>query len=393
MTRPPWEVADVIRRAGNRFIERYRESLSWAQLKVLRAIERCRTAALGGHRDQCVRCGHQAISYNSCRNRHCPKCQTNAREKWLRERQQELLPVGYFHLVFSVPHALVPLMWQNQAVLFALLFEASAATLLEVAADPKHLGAEIGFLSILHTWGQTLQRHPHIHCVVPGGGLSPDHAQWVASRASFFLPVKVLSRVFRGKFVAGLQRAFRQKKLNFHGACLPLSTEQRFAAFLRTLFREDWVVYAKPPFGGPEHVLQYLARYTHRVAISNHRIVDVNDTHVTFRWKDYAHHSKRRTMLLTHEEFLRRFLQHVLPKGLPRIRYFGFLANRRRAEALTQCRVLLAYVPSVPPTDFATDPELWRCPCCQGPMRVTERLTAAQILREESKQVYILDSS
>jgi hypothetical protein len=393
VTRPPWEVADVIRRAGNRFIERYRESLTWAQMKVLTAIERCRTAALGGHRDQCVRCGYQAISYNSCRNRHCPKCQTNAREKWLRARQQELLPVGYFHLVFSVPHALVPLMWQNQRVLFTLLFEASAATLLEVASDPKHLGAEIGFLSILHTWGQTLQRHPHVHCVVPGGGLSPDHAQWVSSRSHFFLPVKVLSRVFRGKFVAGLRRGFRQKKLSFHGACLPLSNEKAFTALLRTLFRKDWVVYAKPPFGGPEHVLQYLARYTHRVAISNHRIVDVNDAHVTFRWKDYAHHSKRRTMSLTHEEFLRRFLRHVLPKGFPRIRYFGFLANRRRAESLSQCRTLLTHVPPVPPTDFATDPDLWCCPCCQGPMRVIERLTAAQILREESKQVCILDSS
>ena len=392
MTRPPWEVADVIRRAGNRFIERYRESLTWAQMKVLTAIERCRTAALGGHRDQCVRCGYQAISYNSCRNRHCPKCQTNAREKWLRARQQELLPVGYFHLVFSVPHALVPLMWQNQPVLFTLLFEASAATLLEVASDPKHLGAEIGFLSILHTWGQTLQRHPHVHCVVPGGGLSPDRAQWIPSPSHFFLPVKVLSRVFRGKFVAGLRRVFRQKKLNFHGACLPLSNQKAFATFLRTLFREDWVVYAKPPFGGPEYVLQYLARYTHRVAISNHRIVDLNDTHVAFLWKDYAHHSKRRRMSLTHEEFLRRFLQHVLPKGFPRIRYFGFLANRRRAESLPQCLALLAQVLPFP-SDSASDPELWRCPCCQGPMRVIERLTAAQVLREKSKQVSILDSS
>jgi hypothetical protein len=362
-------------------------------MKVLTAIERCRTAALGGHRDQCVRCGYQAISYNSCRNRHCPKCQTNAREKWLRARQQELLPVGYFHLVFSVPHTLVPLIWQNQRVLFTLLFETSAATLLEVASDPKHLGAEIGLLSILHTWGQTLQRHPHVHCVVPGGGLSLDHARWVSSRSRFFLPVKVLSHVFRGKFVAGLRRAFRKRKLSFHGACLPLSNEKAFAVFLRTLFREDWVVYAKAPFGGPEHVLQYLARYTHRVAISNHRIVDVNDTHVAFRWKDYAHHRKRRTMSLTHEEFLRRFLQHVLPKGFPRIRYFGFLANRRRAESLPRCCALLAHVPRIPPAVPASDSELWRCPCCQGPMRVIERLTAAQILREESKQVSILDSS
>ena len=393
MTRPPWEVADVIRRAGSRFIERYRGSLTWAQLKVLRAIERCRTAALGGHRDQCVRCGYQAISYNSCRNRHCPKCQTNAREKWLRAREQELLPVGYFHLVFSVPHALVPLVWQNQRVLFRLLFEASAATLMEVAADPKHLGAEIGFLSILHTWGQTLQQHPHVHCVVPGGGLSPEHARWISSRSHFFLPVKVLSRVFRGKFVAGLRRAFHQEKLSFHGICLPLSNEKSFTTFLRALFREDWVVYAKPPFGGPRHVLQYLARYTHRVAISNHRLLEVTDTHVTFSWKDYAHHNKRRTMSLSHEEFLRRFLQHVLPKGFPRIRYFGFLANRRREKSLTQCRALLIQPPDVPSVSVATDPQLWCCPRCQGSMRVIEHLSTAQILRVESQPVYALDSS
>jgi hypothetical protein len=391
--RPPWEVADVIRRAGSRFSERYRSSLTWAQLKVLRAIERCRTAALGGHRDQCARCGYQAISYNSCRNRHCPKCQTNTREKWLRARERELLPVSYFHLVFSVPHALVPLIWQNQKVLFRLLFEASSATLLEVAADPKHLGAETGCLSILHTWGQTLQPHPHIHCVVPGGGLSPDHSRWVRSRPRFFLPVKALSRVFRGKFVAGLKRAFRRNELTFHGACLPLSNHKAFAGFLRTLFRQDWVVYSKPPFGGPKHVLQYLARYTHRVAISNHRIVDLTDTHVAFRWKDYAHHNKRRIMTLTHEEFLRRFLQHVLPKGFPRIRYFGFLANRRRAELLPQCRALLAPVPRVPSTDSAADPDLWRCPDCQGPMRVMERLTPAQILNLERRRIYAIDSS
>ena len=235
VTRPPFEVADIIRKAGTRFIERYRESLSWAQLKVLTAIARCRTAALGGHRDQCARCGYEAISYCSCRNRHCPKCQTNAREKWLRARERELLPVGYYHLVFSVPHALVPLIWQNKRVLFTLLFEASATTLLEVAADPKHLGAQIGFLSILHTWGQTLQRHPHIHCVVPGGGLSPDGTRWISSRSRFFLPVRVLSRVFRGKFVAGLRQAFQRNKLVFHGVCLPLAQEKAFAAFLRTL--------------------------------------------------------------------------------------------------------------------------------------------------------------
>ena len=398
MKRPPWEVADVIHRAGTRFIERYRASLTWAQLKVLNAIARCRTAALGGHRDQCARCGYQAISYNSCRNRHCPKCQTNTREKWLRAREQELLPVSYFHLVFSVPHALVPLIWQNKKVLFKLLFEASSATLLQVAADPKRLGAEIGCLSILHTWGQTLQAHPHIHCVVPGGGLSADHARWISSRSHFFLPVKVLSRVFRGKFVAGLKRAFRRRKLAFHGACLPLSNEKAFAQFLRTLFRQDWVVYSKPPFGGPKHVLQYLARYTHRVAISNHRIIDVTDTHVAFRWKDYAHHHRRRVMTLTHEEFLRRFLQHVLPKGFPRIRYFGFLANRRRGQLLSLCRTLLckslpACETPTAPVASSTEHAIWKCPRCQGSMQILERLTALQILSEECSQVYRIDSS
>ena len=392
MTRPPWEIADIIRRAGDKFSERYRGSLTWAQLKVLRAIERCRTAALGGHRDQCVRCGHQAISYNSCRNRHCPKCQTNAREKWLCARRRELLPVCYFHLVFSVPHALVPLMWQNQKILFGLLFNASAATLLEVAADPSRLGGQVGFLSILHTWGQTLQRHPHIHCVVPGGGLSLDHSRWIRSPPHFFLPVRVLSRVFRGKFVAGLRRAFHGKQLTFPGALQSLANEKAFAAFLRTLFREEWVVYSKAPFGGPEHVLQYLARYTHRVAISNHRLLSVDGDHVTFRWKDYAHHSKSRAMTLTGEEFLRRFLQHVLPKGLPRIRYFGWLANRRRNEVLPLCRTLLAVAPP-PAVPNHTETGVWRCPACGSEMRVAERLTAQQILREQSPRVSLLDSS
>jgi putative transposase/transposase-like zinc-binding protein len=286
MTRPPFEVAGIVRTAGSRFRQRYWRSLTWPQIKVLNAIARCRTADLGGHRDQCDRCGYQAISFNSCRNRHCPKCQANAREKWLRRRQQELLPVVYHHLVFSVPHALVPLIWQNKKILFSLLFEATAATLLEVgAADPNHLGAEIGFFGILHTWGQTLQQHPHIHCVVPGGGLSPDHTRWISSRSNFFLPVKVLSRVFRGKFTAELRRAFRAKQLAFYGECLPLADEKSFRRFLRTLFQQDWVVYSKPPFGGPDHVLQYLARYTHRVAISNHRIVSVTESEVKFRWE------------------------------------------------------------------------------------------------------------
>ena len=392
MARPLFEIADVIRRADARITSRHREGLTWPQLKVLNAILRCRTAALGGHRDQCARCGYQTISYNSCRNRHCPKCQTNAREKWLTARQRELLPVDYYHLVFSVPHALVPLIWQNKKLLFRLLFEASAETLLEIAADPKHLGAEVGFLSILHTWGQTLQRHPHVHCVVPGGGLSTDGQRWIRSPPRFFLPVKVLSRVFRGKFVAGLKCAFRRKKLRFYGTCLPLAEEAAFGRFLRTLFREDWVVYAKRPFGGPEHVLHYLARYTHRVAISNHRVVDLTDTHVTFRWKDYAHHIKRRTMTLTHEVFLRRFLEHVLPRGFPRIRYFGFLANRRRGVFLPLCRTLLAAAPPVE-TAHTAEPAVRLCPCCQGPMRILEFLTAKQIRDEQIRQVPVLDTS
>jgi hypothetical protein len=379
-------VADIIHRAGRRFIDRNQERLTWPQVKVLHAIARCRTAALGGHRDQCDRCGHQAISYNSCRNRHCPKCQTNTRDQWLSARQRELLPATYYHLVFSVPHKLVPLMWQNKKVLFKLLFEASAETLLEVAADPQRLGAEIGFLSVLHTWGQTLQPHPHVHCVVPGGGLSADHQRWISSPPNFFLPVKVLSWVFRGKFLDGLRSAFRGKRLAFHGDYRCWENRKAFYAFLDTLLEHDWVVYAKKPFGGPEHVLHYLARYTHRVAISNHRLVEVTDAHVTFRWKDYAHHSKRRTMMLSHEEFLRRFLQHVLPRGFPRIRYFGFLANRRRGALLPLCRALLAVeLPPIPVTSAAT-PTLWLCPGCQGPMRVIERFTANQ-LREH------LDSS
>jgi len=257
------------------------------------------------------------------------------------------------------------------------LFDATAATLREVAADPKHLGAEIGFFGILHTWGQTLQQHPHIHCVVPGGGLSMDRRRWISSRPNFFLPVKVLSRVFRGKFCDGLRRAFEAGQLSFFGECLTLANEVNFRRFLRTLFQQDWVVYSKPPFGGPDHVLQYLARYTHRVAISNHRILSVTESEVRFRWKDYANHNKKRTMTLTGEEFLRRFLQHVLPKGFPRIRYFGWLANRKRRKLLQLCR-LLAKAPE-PPSSTPAQQAPQKCPKCQGPMRIVERLTAGQI--------------
>lgn len=381
MIRPTLEVADIIRAQGERFIERSRSWLTWPQRKVLHAIERCRTAALGGHRDRCLRCGYRAISYNSCRNRHCPKCQTGARNRWLAERSKELLPVRYVHAVFTLPHQLAPLAYQNKRLVYRLLFRASAAALLEVAADPRHLGAEIGFLSVLHTWGQNLQHHPHIHCVIPSGGLSADHTRWIQPRYSFFLPIKVLSRVFRGKFVAGLQRAFRQGKLGFYGDQKALQDPKLFRALVRSLFRQDWIVYAKPPFGGPEYVLHYLARYTHRVAISNHRLVAFQDGQVTVRWKDYAHGNKKRKMTLTADEFLRRFLLHVLPKGFVRIRSFGFLANRRRATLLPICRQLL---PAQPPSSSGCPaspqpPPSWSCPLCGGPMVIIERFTAKQI--------------
>ncbi len=383
MKPPPFEVAHIIREYGNSFIENNRSWLTWLHLRVLFAIEHCRTAALGGHLDRCCQCGYEATSFNSCRSRHCPKCQTNARNNWLAERSKELLPVKYVHVVFTIPHDLSWLALQNKKVVYDLLFHSSAAALLEIAADPKHLGAEIGFLSVLHTWGQNLQIHPHVHCVIPSGGLSPDHQRWIHPRYAFFLPVKVLSRVFRGKFIAGLKRAFKQKKLRFPGSMKPLAHKKAFDAFLRPLFRHDWVVYAKRPFGGPQHVLHYLARYTHRVAISNHRIVNIADGKVTFRWKDYAHHSQQRLMTITAEEFLRRFLLHTLPHGFVRIRFCGFLANRRRGALLPLCQELLKPDPLLhSATQIASDPTsrcLWLCPRCGGAMALIEKLTAQQL--------------
>ena len=293
MTRPTLEVADILHVQGDRFLERYRSSFDFQQLKAFRAIQRCRTAALGGHRDTCQSCGHQAISYNSCRNRHCPKCQAQARERWLAARERELLDTSYFHVVFTVPHELNPLALENPTLFYDLLFTASPQTLLEIAADPKHLGAEIGIISTLHTWGQNLLLHPHIHCVIPAGGLSLDHRRWLRPRYPFFLPVKVLSRVFRGKFLAGLKRLHRGKKLQCAGPAGALADQQQFAKLLRHLHRHDWVVYAKPAFGGPLQVLRYLGRYTHRVAISNHRLLAFDQERVTFRWKDYAHNGRQ----------------------------------------------------------------------------------------------------
>jgi hypothetical protein len=376
MSRPTLEVADIVRAAGNRFWEKHRSHLAWVHRKVLDAIARCRTAALGGHRDKCVRCGHQAISFNSCRSRHCPKCQGNARAKWLAARSAELLPVPYFHIVFTLPHSLSALALGNKRLLYDLLFRASAASLLELAGDPKHLGADIGFLGVLHTWGQNLEHHPHVHYIVPAGGLALDGSRWIDSSHRFFLPVKALSRVFRGKFTAGLKQLFDQDKLQFHGSQLYLAAPGCFSGFLRQLFQQDWVVYAKPPFGGANHVLNYLARYTHRVAISNHRLVAFENDRVSFRWRDYAHGGKKKVMTVSADEFLRRFLLHVLPGGLVRIRHFGFFANRRRETALARCRQLLGATTSADRP--AADIQL-RCPACSGIMLVVERMTCAQL--------------
>jgi Putative transposase/Transposase zinc-binding domain len=384
MDRPPLEVADLVHAAGHAFIERSRKWITWQHLKVLRAIARCRTAALGGHLDECTDCGYRpAISYNSCRDRHCPKCQANARDRWLQARRKELLPTRYVHVVFTLPHELAPLALQNKKILYHLLLQTSAETLLEVARDPKHLGAEIGFFSVLHTWNQKLEHHPHAHCVVPAGGLSLDHSRWVPARSRFFLPIPVLRRVFRGKFVDALERSFDQGKLGFYGNLKPLAHPKAFSAWLRTLFRHHWHVYSKPPFGNAGQAVRYLGHYTHRVAISNHRLVSLVDDKVTFRWRDSAHNNEQNLMTLSFDEFLRRFLLHLLPKGFVRIRHFGFLANRRRATFLPLCFQALNPAPpsqTEPEASPAQEPcPLWLCPKCGGRMVVIERLTAAQI--------------
>jgi hypothetical protein len=383
--RPPVEVADIFRQQGSDF--RLTHPLSPEQRRVMRAIEQCRTAALGGHVDQCDTCGHQRISYNSCRNRHCPKCQSLAKARWLEARMADLLPVEYFHVVFTLPEQLASLALQNQRVVYNLLFASAAETLRTIAADPKHLGAEIGFLAVLHTWGQTLRHHPHLHCVVPGGGLSPDGRRWVSCRQGFFLPVNVLARLFRRLFLAALAQAFDNGKLTFHGTSAYLAQPLAFERLLASLRAREWWVYAKRPFGGPEQVLAYLGRYTHRVAISNHRLLACKDGRVTFSWKDYARGNVQRTMTLPADEFIRRFLLHVLPRGWQRLRQFGLLANRRRREKLALCRQLLGCTTEQPdinlplPRDYQTLYEtltgqsLRQCPACRaGTMKLTAYL-------------------
>jgi Putative transposase/Transposase zinc-binding domain len=373
------EVADIVRAQGDRFVARNRSWLSYQQLAVLRALSACRTSALGGHVDRCSSCGYQAISYNSCRNRHCPKCQAQARERWLAAREQELLGVSYFHVVFTLPQLLNALCKRNAKVLYNLLFRASAETMLELAADQKHLGAEIGFLSILHTWGQNLSLHPHVHCVVPAGGLSPDHRRWIHPKYRFFFPVKVLARIFRQRFVRGLRGAYRRNQLAFGGETAALADAGRFQAFLNTLFRQDWIVYAKPSLGGPRTVLRYLGRYTQRVAISNHRLLAFDGERVTFRWKDYAHGNQHRTMSLPAPEFLRRFLQHVLPRGFVRIRQFGYLASPCRTARLALARRLLDFIPAQETAPTPAPTTTWNCPRCGSPMQIGPNLTGAEL--------------
>lgn len=335
------EVADVIRTYREAFENARSGRLTSVEKRVLDDIAACRTAAMGGHVDRCDRCGHLEISYNSCRNRHCPKCLASAPTKWLSDRESDLLPVDYFHVVFTIPREIATIALQNKRIVYNILFRSASETLRQVAADPKHLGAEIGFLAVLHTWGQNLEHHPHVHCVIPGGGISRDRTEWLRCRQNFFLSVKVLSRLFRGKFLHYLLEAFKKGKLEFHGQLLDLRSDKAFRAHLAPLYTKEWFVFSKAPFGGPAQVLKYLARYTHRVAISNRRLVSMNNGNVSFLWKDYANGCLRRVMTLTAVEFIRRFLTHILPKGFMRIRHYGFLANRYRKQKLEQCRRLL----------------------------------------------------
>jgi Putative transposase/Transposase zinc-binding domain len=383
MARSGLEVADVFRRYGAAYRETHGASLCTAQRRVMSAIELCRTAALGGHVERCDRCDHQRVFYNSCRNRNCPKCQSLARAQWLEARQSELLDTPYFHVVFTMPQPIAAIAIQNKEILYNILFRATAETLRTIAADPKHLGAQIGFFAVLHTWGQTLCAHPHLHCVVPGGGISPDGTRWISCGPNFFLPVAVLSRLFRRLFVDYLTQAFDAGKLQFFSSLEPLRVRAAFLRYITPLRKTDWVVYAKPPFAGPEEVLEYVARYTHRIAISNSRLLDISDGQVQFRWKDYRDNNRHKTMTLGTDEFIRRFLLHVLPDGFQRIRYFGFLANRYRADKLALCRRLLKMQPPAdtpePKKDYKdhyealTGSSLKTCPLCRcGTMVVIE---------------------
>ena len=386
-------VAEIFRRYGPTYRTEADASLPHAHRRVMIAIEHCRTAALGGHAEQCDRCGHTRVWYNSCRNRHCPQCQCLARATWIDQRETEVLDTEYFHMVFTVPEPIAAIALQNKAVVYDILFRAVAETLHTIAGDPKHLGAHIGFFAVLHTWGQTLVFHPHVHCVIAGGGLSPDGTRWVACRRGFFLPVRVLSRLFRRLFLRYLADAWRAGRLRFVGALAPLAERRSLTDHVAATRRTEWVVYAKRPFAGPRQVLEYVGRYTHRVAISNERLIAIDDGHVRFRYKDYrADASPEKIMTLTAPEFIRRFLLHVLPRGFHRIRYYGWLGARVRRERLAHCRQLLAM-----PRLIHTSPETRRqadyrdryaaltgfslraCPVCgDGYMEVVELVVASR---------------
>jgi Putative transposase/Transposase zinc-binding domain len=385
--RPKWEVADIFRRYGQAYRQQHGASMSAAQRRVMTALEVCRTAALGGHLERCDQCGYQRHAFNSCRDRHCPKCQCLAKAQWIERRQSELLEVPYFHVVFTVPQQIAAIAYQNKDIVYGILFQATAETLKTIAADPEHLGAEIGFFAVLHTWGQNLQFHPHLHCVVPGGGLSPDGQRWISCRPNFFLSVHVLSRLFRRLVLEALQQAFDSGHLQFFNALESLRERQPFVQLLQRMRTCQWVVYAKRPFAGPQQVLDYVGRYTHRVAISNHRLLDLENDQVRFQWKDYRDGGQVKTMTLSADEFIRRFLLHVLPDGFQRIRYYGLLGNRYRKQKLDQCRLLLAMPARVAERaspaekdyrdryEELTGDSLHQCPQCKlGRMLVVEIL-------------------
>ena len=384
--RPLLEVADILRAHGQTYCARY--PVAPLQAAVLRRLVACRTAALGGHVDACQRCSYTRVSYNSCRDRHCPKCQGVKRAQWLQARLERLLPVEHFHVVFTLPAALYPLMLYHPRQLYDLLFQAASQTLLTLAADRKRLGAQVGLTAILHTWGQNLLFHPHLHCVVTGGGLSPDGSRWVAARPGYLLPVKVLGRLFRGKFLAGIQQAYQAGQLTLAGSVASLAQPQAFRRWLDTLYRQNWVVYAKRPFGGAQQVFRYLGRYSHRVAIANSRLLALENGQVSFHWKDYADDHRTKVMRLSADEFIRRFLLHVLPKRFVRIRHYGLLAGRNVATHLARCRELLAAPDVQPPVErtlldrlrewTGQDPRC--CPECQGPLirHPIERATIPQ---------------
>ena len=387
MDRPKWEVANVFRRYGEAYRDKHGVSMSTGQRRVMTAIELCRTAALGGQIEQCDECGQRRICYRPCGNRHCPKCQSLARAEWIEDRQAELLNCEYFHVVFTVPDRIAAIAYQNKEVVYNILFQATAETLRTIASDPKRLGAEIGFFAVLHTWGSNLLHHPHLHCVIPGGGLSPDGARWIPCKPGFFLPVRVLSRLFRRLFLERLHGAFDSGKLKFFTTLERLQDRRELVRYLEPVSKSQWVVYAKPPFAGPEKVLDYVGRYTHRVAISNNRLLDIEAGQVRFRYKDYRDHSQQKTMTLSAEEFIRRFLLHVLPHGFHRIRYFGFLGNRYRQDKLARCRQLLGMalpeVSSEPPVvqdyrdryETLTGTSLRQCPFChRGHMIVVREI-------------------